>query len=87
MKAIYNTAGQMIGEKWFDTDSNLTEEYKYTYDNSGNIVRSIDIFANEEYNYEYEDGKIIRSTECDIILSEAKDIVLSKTLSTSISYR
>ena len=35
----------------------------YVYDGDGNIVRSIDIQAKKEYNYEYEEGRIIRATE------------------------
>lgn len=38
-------------------------------DGDGNIVRSIDISGKKEYNYEYEDGRIIRATEADIELS------------------
>ena len=37
--------------------------YKYVYNESGNIVRSIDITAKKEYNYEYEEGRIVRATE------------------------
>ena len=49
------------------------------YDGQGNIVQSIDITNKKCYNYEYEEGKIIRTTESDITLSgEAvvfKDVV------------
>ena len=38
-------------------------------DGDGNIVRSIDISGKKEYNYEYEEGRIIRATEADIELS------------------
>lgn len=38
-------------------------------DGDGNIVRSIDISGKKEYNYEYEDGRIIRATEADIELN------------------
>lgn len=41
-----------------------------------NISRSIDILAKKEYNYEYEDGRIVRATEADIELSG--EIVTSK---------
>ena len=43
--------------------------YKYVYDGQGNIVRSIDIFAQKEYTYVYEEGRIVRATESAIILS------------------
>ena len=56
MKATYNQIGQMIGEKWDDLNSILTAYYKYVYDNSGNIVRSIDMMSPKEYSYIYEDG-------------------------------
>ena len=47
-------------------------------------VRSIDITFNKEYNYEYEDGKIVRATESDIIISN--EIVTSKTVANTIRY-
>ena len=69
MKATYNSIGQMVSEKWFDSTENLTAHYKYSYDGEGNIIRSIDILANKEYNYEYEEGRIVRATEANITLS------------------
>ena len=53
MKAAYNGIGQMISEKWFDSNDNITAHYKYVYDGKGNIVRSIDILSAKEYNYEF----------------------------------
>ena len=44
-------------------------EFFYVYDSDGNIVRSIDITSKKEYNYEYEEGRIVRATEADIELS------------------
>ena len=84
MKATYNSIGQMIAEKWFDSTENLTAHYKYVYDGDGNIVRSIDILANREYNYEYEEGKIVRATEADIELNE--EIVTSKVIINTVKY-
>ncbi len=48
------------------------------------IVRCIDIYAEQEYNYEYEGGRLIRATECDITLDG--EIVTSKTLVNSVIY-
>ena len=48
------------------------------------IVRSIDIFAKKEYNYEYEEGRIVRATELDITLSG--ELVTGKTLVNSVKY-
>ena len=78
MKATYNSMGQMVGEMWLDANGVETARYKYVYDGQGNIVRSIDIHAQKEYNYEYEEGRIIRATESDIALSG--EIVISKTV-------
>ena len=69
MTAVYNSLGQMIAEKWYDVSDVLTAYYKYVYDGNGNIVRSIDISGKKEYNYEYEEGRIVRATEADIELS------------------
>ena len=94
MNAVYNSIGQMIAEKWFeskddanknDSTVNPTAYYKYSYDGNNNIIRSIDILAQKEYNYEYEEGKIVRATESDIELN-ANEIVISKTLLNSVRY-
>ena len=50
MKATYNSIGQMVGETWLDKNGVETARYKYVYDGDGNIVRSIDISAQKEYN-------------------------------------
>ena len=91
MKAIYNSIGQMVAEKWFETEADAEDStkspiahYKYTYDGEGNIVRSIDITAKKEYNYEYEEGKIIRATEADITLAD--ELVTAKTVVHSIKH-
>ncbi len=84
MKAAYNGIGQMISEKWFDSNDNITAHYKYVYDGKGNIVRSIDILSAKEYNYEYEEEKLLRSTESDIVLSE--EIVISKSPVNTVNY-
>ena len=44
------------------SNATLIAHYKYVYDGDGNIVRFIDISGKKEYNYEYEEGRIIRST-------------------------
>ena len=57
MKAVYNSIGQMVAEKWFETEAKAADStetpiahYKYVYDGEGNIVRSIDITGEKEYN-------------------------------------
>ena len=51
MKATYNSLGQMVAEAWYDNKNGVeTARYKYVYDGSGNIVRSIDISGKKEYN-------------------------------------
>ena len=56
----------------------------YVYDGDGNIVRSIDISGKKEYNYEYEEGRIIRATEADIELNG--EIVTSKVIANTVKY-
>jgi len=84
MKATYNAIGQMVGETWFDKNGVETARYKYVYDGDGNIVRSIDISGKKEYNYEYEEGRIVRATEADIELSG--EIVTSKVIVNTVKY-
>ncbi len=84
MKATYNSVGQMVAEKWYNAANTLTAHYKYVYDGQGNIVRSLDILAGIEYNYAYENGRIVRAAESSIILSG--EIVTAKNLVSSILY-
>ena len=84
MFAKYNSIGQMIDEKWQNSTGNDIAHYKYVYDGKGNIVRSIDILSKKEYNYEYEDGRIVRATEADIVLSG--EIVTKKTIIYTVRY-
>ena len=91
MKAVYNSIGQMVAEKWFETEAKAADStetpiahYKYAYDGSGNIVRSIDISGKKEYNYEYEEGRIVRATESDITLNG--EIVTSKVIVNTVKY-
>ena len=67
MKATYNSIGQMVAEKWFDSADTLTAHYKYVYDGDGNIVRSIDISGKKEHNYEYEEGRIVRAAKFNFL--------------------
>ena len=87
MKATYNGDGQLISEKWYSAsaDTEPTAHYRYVYDNSGNIVRSIDIKALREYNYTYENGRIIRSVEYNITLDEILNVI-SKNVVAAIDY-
>ena len=84
MKATYNSIGQMVAEKWFNSANALTAHYKYVYDGDGNIVRSIDITDKKEYNYAYEEGRIVRATEADIELSG--EVVTSKIVVNTVTY-
>ena len=84
MKATYNGVGQMVAEKWYNSLDELTAHYKYVYDGQGNIVRSIDILGQKEYNYEYDAGKVVRATESDIVLSD--EMVVSKSLVNTVKY-
>ena len=54
------------------------------YDGDGNIVRSIDILAKKEYNYEYEEGKIVRAAEAEIELSG--EVVSAKVIVNTVKY-
>ena len=50
MHATYNSIGQMVGEVWTNEAGKEIAKYRYVYDGQGNIVRSIDITAQKEYN-------------------------------------
>ena len=59
MSATYNSVGQLVAEKWYNSTDALIAHYKYVYDNSGNIVRSIDILGEKEDKQEQE--KVIQN--------------------------
>lgn len=84
MFAKYNSIGQMVDEKWQNSTGTDIAHYKYVYDGKGNIVRPIDFSGKKEYNYEYEDGRIVRATEADIVLSG--EIVTKKTIIYTVRY-
>ena len=84
MCATYNSAGQMVDEKWFNKDQGQIAHYKYVYDNNGNIVRSIDFTANKEYNYIYSEGALFEAITYTITL-DGENIV-AKTKSDGIRY-
>ena len=90
MRAFYNSAGQMVAEKWFETEAQASSSatpiahYKYVYDGEGNIVQSIDFTCQKCYNYEYEEGRIVRATEADVAFSG--EIVVSKVIVNAIKY-
>ena len=84
MSATYNSVGQLVAEKWFNKDNALIAHYKYVYDNSGNIVRSIDICAKKEYNYIYNEGTLIEAITYSIELNGEN--IVEKTVTDSIRY-
>ena len=59
-------------------------QYRYVYDGQGNIVCSLDILAGIEYTYTYEGGKITRTAEIGITLSDGN--IVSRSLISSVFY-
>ena len=84
MSATYNSVGQLVAEKWFNKDNALIAHYKYVYDNSGNIVRSIDICAKKEYNYIYNEGTLIEAITYSIEFNGEN--IVGKTVTDNIRY-
>ena len=56
----------------------------YIYDNSGNIVRSIDMMEEKEYNYIYDEGILIKAITYAIELDDEN--IVEKTVTDSIRY-
>ncbi len=60
VKATYNGNGQIMTERlWLNNV--MHNEYRYIYDNKGNLVRLLDMANALEYNYTYDSGRLIRS--------------------------
>ena len=92
MKATYNGLGELIAERWYESEAQAADStatpiahYKYVYDEAGNIVRSIDISAGKEYDYNYEGGLLKYAAEYNVTFGEY-DNVTSRTLVNSITY-
>jgi len=86
LKITYNRLGQVSSEKWYDAANTLTAHHKYSYDNKDNVVRSIDLIGKKEYDYLYDEDRIIRATECEITLNDS-GMVTSKTLLNMVVYK
>ena len=84
MAATYNSVGQLVAEKWYNSTKTLIAHYKYVYDNSGNIVRSIDILGEKEYNYIYTEGSLIEAITYSIELNG--EIVVGKSILNTLRY-
>ncbi len=81
----YNDLGQIIAEKCYNVNEELTHHYKYNYSNEGNLVRTIDLTALKGYNYIYQGDNLSCSEEWDITTDES-GIVTSKTVILSVRY-
>lgn len=68
MTVTYNANGIVTCEKWYNSDGELTAHYKYVPDREGNVIFSLDILSEKEYDYEYEEGRAVRITECTVDL-------------------
>lgn len=77
MKATYNSFGQLSVEKWQNASNALVAHYKYVYDGQGNIVRSIDMTAQKEYDYIYDEGKIASASAYGVTINE-QEIITGK---------
>lgn len=78
MKVNYDSVGRVISEKWYNASGVEKAKYLYGYDEKGNIVRSLDFYAQKEYNYVYKDNRLISTSECAVTL--AGETVTSRTV-------
>ena len=86
----YNSLGHVITENWFTSSGEALAKYRYGYDQSGNLAKSLDILNSIEYNYYYKDERIQRATESTVELQRINgcktENVISKTLKHSVLY-
>lgn len=78
-----NSLGHVITENWFTYSGEALAKYRYRYDQSGNVVMSLDILNGIEYNYYYKGERIQRATESAIEFASSlgSDAVTSKKVS------
>ena len=86
MSAVYDRFGRLVSEKWYVNGETQipAANYRYCYDNLGNLVKSIDKLREKEYTYVYEDGVVVRAAENDITLSG--ELITSRVTVSLISY-
>ncbi len=80
-KSIYKIATVT----WTNSEDVVIARYKYTYQEGGRMMGIIDILQRKEYNFCYEDGNIVQTTENTISLNAEEDIT-ARHLDNSISY-
>ena len=85
VRFVYNAKGQVIEERWKNADGVKTAKYKYAYDGSGNILRSLDIYAEKEYTYNYEEGLLSRAVQYSVTLEEERQV--ARTVDCTVAYR
>ena len=84
METIYNRFGQPMAERWFNGS---TEEayYRYSYDSDGNVVRILDTTDEKEYNYLYENGRVVRFTERKVTPDENGNVIVKEPIAKVVS--
>ena len=84
MTAKYNSRGQMFVETWTQGGTEVAK-YRYTYDSENNLVNTLDILGEMEYNYIYQEGRVARATEYEVSL-DANELVTGRTAVSTIWY-
>lgn len=82
---IYNNLGQVISETVQSGESTTIAKRKYIYDNSGNIVRTIDLINKKEYTYTYSEENLLRVVEYNIEIDN-NDLVVSRMVANVYIY-
>ena len=85
LSIIYNKLGQVISETVQSGESTTIAKRKYIYDNSGNIIRTIDLINKKEYTYTYSEGNLLRVAEYNIEIDNS-DLVVSRIIANVYSY-
>ena len=70
---------------WTDCKGDMTEHYRYVYDEGGNLMHKVDMIRGKAYNYFHKNGNVIRVENENILLNAKGDITV-KNLENAISY-
>jgi RHS repeat-associated protein len=84
VRVTHNSNGQVTEEKWYE-DEALVAHYCYAYDGYGNLIRSVDFANKTEYNYYYEEGRVVRATEKNLFVN-TEGVIDARTLVNTILY-
>ena len=80
----YDRLGRLIGEKWTKSDDTVEAHYRYFYDVSNNLEKTLDIFNKRMYNITTDGENVTAIAEYEVTLNG--ETITAKTLIGTMHY-